>query len=382
MRVGFDLSHVADPPLSGVGVFARSLVCALASNHRDIDCRVVAMSGRASRDQLAPLTEAGASLRVLPIPTRLRIAAWRHLQMPPLEWLTGAIDIAFGGFHFAPPSRSALRVALIYDVAWRRFPGINTPKTLALAEQVLAHSVKIADAFVAISECTRADFAAFYGVDPARIHVVPGGIDPHEFESPFDPEAHAALTRRLGIDGPYFIYLGNLEPRKNLPRLLEAYARLRTARADAPRLVLVGAPAWLSSPVFETIDRLGLHQQVLSTGYLPRAEALLLLRGALACTYVSLYEGFGLPALEAMAGGTPVLAANVSSIPEVTGDTALLVDPYTVESIEAGLASLLDDPTATAARAGRALARARTMTWQASASTLATTFERIREAGR
>ena len=381
LRVGFDLSHVAVTPLTGVGVYARSLVAALAEHHPEIDCRVVAMGARPAREQLAPLSEAGARVRVLPIPTKMRVAAWTRFHAPPLEWFTGPIDIAFGGFHLAPPSRTAKRVALIYDVAWRRFPDINTPETIALSERVMAHSVKTADAFIAISESTRNDLVEFYGVDPARVHVVLGGIDWREVAVPFDEETYQMTAERLGIRGPYFIYLGNLEPRKNLPRLIEAYARLRASRNDVPKLVLVGASAWLCEPVFDTIERLGLTEHVVSTGYLPRHEVKALLDAAYACTYVSLYEGFGLPVLEAMAAGTPVLTSNVSSLPEVTGDTALLVDPYSVKAIEAGLNALLDDPDAARDRAVRAKKRALGMTWVASAHALAETLHTI-HAGR
>jgi len=380
LRVGFDLSHVAVKPLTGVGVFGRNLIAALARTRKDIECKVVAMGMRPVREQLDPIAEAGASVRMYRIPHRVRIGAWTRFNAPPLEWFTGPIDIAFGGFHLAPPARKAARVAFIYDVAWRRFPGINTDATLAEAERIMAHSVRTADAFIAISECTRNDLIELYGIEPGRVLVAPGGIDLADFERPFDEADRQAFRERLGITRPYFAYIGNLEPRKNLPRLIEAYGRLRAKRTDVPDLVLAGPPAWLYEPVYEAIQQSGAREHIVLTGFLTHADALLLLREAVACTYVSLYEGFGLPALEAMAAGTPLLTSNVSSLPEVTGDTALTIDPYTVESIEAGLAALLDDPDAARERAERALVRARTMTWDAAAGTLAEALHTVHRA--
>ena len=233
-----------------------------------------------------------------------------------------------------------------------------------------------ADGVVAISQSCRADVIELLNADPAKVHVVPGGVILEEFSGPLDEARLADARLRHGIDGPYWIHLGTLEPRKNLKRLVEAYARLR-ARHEVPRLVLAGGEGWMFGPVLEAITRLGLEKEVIRTGYLPREDAVALLRGAQGCVYPSLYEGFGLPVLEAMAARVPVLTSNVSSLPEVIGDTGILVEPEDDESLDAGLERLLLDCGTEAARVEAAWERAQGMTWDHSAQALLAAYRAV-----
>lgn len=213
----------------------------------------------------------------------------------------------------------------------------STSRSIQRQTRLIRHCARRADAIIAVSQSCKNELAARLALPSERIFVVPGGVRLEEFGGALDQAALDGLKKRLGVEREYFIHLGTVEPRKNLPRLLEAYARLRARRRDAPQLLLVGHPGWKSEETFQAIERLRLGGAAIHAGYLGRAEAVLLLRGARACVYPSIYEGFGLPVLEAMAGRTPVLASMDPAIMEVSGGTCLHVDALSVEDIETGM---------------------------------------------
>jgi glycosyltransferase involved in cell wall biosynthesis len=374
-----DVSCLVQQPLTGVGYAALHLVRALARIEHAPELRLFASGTTRPQGALLELAGQCSSLAAVRFPTRLKIPLWTRLGWPPLERFTGPVDIAHGLFHLLPPSRQALRVVTVYDLAALRFDNLHKPGSRALHRKLLHHAVRRADALIAASANTRRDLMELPGARPERLHVVPCGVDLAEFTGAFPQEALNGARRKFGIDGPYLLYLGTLEPRKNLVRLVEAYARVRERMPDAPRLVLAGGKGWLCDDVFETIGRLRLERHVVHTGYVTREEAVALLRGALGFVYPSRYEGFGLPVLEAMAARTPVLTSEVSSLPEVIGDGGVMVDPESVDSIAAGMVRLITDETGNRDRVARAFTRATRMTWDDSARALLGLYRRLLE---
>ncbi|MCX6026985.1 MAG: glycosyltransferase family 1 protein [Chloroflexi bacterium] len=220
------------------------------------------------------------------------------------------------------------------------------------------------------SESTRDDLQRITHVPESRVHMVPYGVSP-SFRPVHAPHLRRAVAERYGLPSEFLLYVGNLEPRKNLPRLLEAYARL-PGRQVVPPLVLAGTRGWKDAPLRETMERLNLGRRVVFPGYIPQEDLPAVYSMAAAFVYPSLYEGFGLPVLEAMACGTPVITSNVSSMPEVAGDAALLVSPNDVEGLTRALDRVLGEPDLRAELSRRGLARARQFTWRRAAeSTLA-----------
>jgi len=342
--------------------------------------RIFASGAGGAGEVLRQLATRCSSARCVRWPTRLKIPIWTRLEWPPIEWFVGRVDVAHGAFHLLPASRRARRVVTVFDLTNLRYPEAHVAGETRAHVRMLEHAGRRADALIAISQSSAADLVELLGVARELVHVVPGGVRLEEFSGPWDGEAFEDLTGRLGVVGPYFVHLGTLEPRKNLPRLLEAYARLRERLPDCPQLVLAGKKGWKYEPVFEAIAALGLAKHVVHTGYVAREDAVRLLRGAYACVYPSLYEGFGLPVLEAMAARTPVLTSNVSSLPEVVGDTGLQVDPENVEAIEAGMAWLLEHEAEARERAEAAYRRAQCFTWERSAEKLVGVYREV--AGR
>jgi glycosyltransferase involved in cell wall biosynthesis len=368
--VGYDVSCLADQPLTGVGYHTLHLVRALLALEDGPAVRLFASSAKAAPALLGELGAAADGFTFVRCPTRLKLNLWLRLGWPGIERFTGPVDIAHGTFHLTPASRCARRVVTVHDLACLRLPDAHTAESRAQHERLLRHAVDHADALIAVSQNTREDLIALLGAAPERVHVVPNGVCLAEFMGSFPSEVLAAAKEKFGMGGRYLLHLGTLEPRKNLVRLIEAYAAVRATAPDCPQLVLAGAKGWLYDEVFETIARLGLGGAVVHTGHVTREEVVALLRGAEGLAYPSLYEGFGLPVLEAMAAGTPVLTSNTSSLPEVVGDCGLLVDPEDVAALAAGLDRLVTDRAHVEALAVRGRERAAQFTWGASARAL------------
>jgi glycosyltransferase involved in cell wall biosynthesis len=234
------------------------------------------------------------------------------------------------------------------------------------------------DAIITDSECSQRDIAHYLQVPKEKITVTMLAAARH-FRVLSQAESAPALAR-AGVAPPYILYVGSLEPRKNLLRLLEAY---RLVREWSPRwgLVIVGARnAWKSTPVAAAVERYGLQDNVTFTGYVPDEDLPALYNGAGLFCFPSLYEGFGLPVLEAMACGAPVVTSNTSSLPEVAGEAALLVDPYDVEAIAAAMQRVLSEPELAEDLRRRGLARAAEFTWERTARETIAVYERVLEA--
>jgi glycosyltransferase involved in cell wall biosynthesis len=230
-----------------------------------------------------------------------------------------------------------------------------------------------------VSECTKQDLVELYGVSPDRVDVVPLGVDAASFRAPSTQDV-AGVKTRFGIDGPYLLFLGGIERRKNIPAIVRAFSQMDPD--SRPKLVIAGgAVAW--DPLASRSLRMGFEflprrarESIVFTGYVTDEEKVALLGGAEALVYPSLYEGFGLPVLEAMACGTPVVTSNVSSLPEVVGDAALLVDPRDDDEIADAMARVLHDDALRDRLRAAGPARAATFTWERTAQLTTRTLRR------
>jgi glycosyltransferase involved in cell wall biosynthesis len=221
---------------------------------------------------------------------------------------------------------------------------------------------------VALSEHARRDIIATYGISPELVTAIPLAAPPH-----FEPVSNERELQRIrhtyGIAQDYILSVGSIQPRKNLSRLISAYVHLRGARPDSklPQLVIVGKRAWLYDETLKSIDESGAGTSIIVTGYVPDNDLPALYSGALCFVYPSYFEGFGLPPLEAMKCGTPVIAGNRTSLPEVVGDAGLLVDPFDVEALAAAIEQLIDDPDFRLQLRAKGLNRARMFDWRETA---------------
>ncbi|HLI25998.1 MAG TPA: glycosyltransferase family 1 protein [Chloroflexota bacterium] len=281
---------------------------------------------------------------------------WEHVLLP-LELASERLDLLHGPDFLVPRRRRCPAVITIHDLAFVRYPAILTPDSRRHYAQV-ARVAPTVERVICDSAHTAADVEALLGVPRERLRVV--HLAPTVAARP-DTATLAAVRARYALPPRYFLYLGTLEPRKNLPTLLRALARLP---APVP-LLLAGPRGWLDEPVLAAAARLG--ERVRWLGPVPAADLPALYAGATAFVFPSLYEGFGLPPLEAMALGTPVVAARTSSLPEVLGDAALFVPPLDETAWTEALQQILDDAPLRAALRARGQAQAARYSWERTA---------------
>lgn len=282
-------------------------------------------------------------------------------------------------FNFCiPPGVSGKKVVTIHDMAFRRYPKTVRFRTKMLLRFHLKRTIKRADAIVAVSEFTKQEILHFYHVPEETVFVVPNGVDLTIFHPNYSQDEVEQVKRSYGISGEYFLYLGTLEPRKNLLRLIEAYQKLQQERKEAiPKLVLAGGKGWKDQKIFQAAEQLERKGDLLFTGYIKDKEVPLLIKGASVFCFPSLYEGFGMPVLEAMACGTPVLTSNRTALAEVAGEAAVTVNPESVEALKEGLSRCYLDPALRQSCREKGLKRVQHYTWKSAVARLEKVYQTI-----
>jgi glycosyltransferase involved in cell wall biosynthesis len=313
----------------------------------------------------------GAALRRTSLPTAhplVRIA-WEQLVQP-IEVARLRPDLLHALAFVSPWASSCPAVVTVYDLSFRVTPDRFRPAQRLYLSAFTAASCRRARRVLTISESTRADVTRLLGVPVDRIDVAYPGVEPRF--RPLPAAEAAAFRARHGLPERFILYLGTLEPRKNLIHLIRAFAELRAADPGLA-LVLAGARGWDAAPIFHVVERLGLDAAVLTPGFVPSEELPLWYNAAAVFAYPSSYEGFGMPVTEALACGRPVVTTNVSSLPEAGGGAAALVPPGDVPALTAALAAALrPDP----ARIERGLAHGARFTWAATAASTAAAYRR------
>jgi glycosyltransferase involved in cell wall biosynthesis len=300
--------------------------------------------------------------------------AWEQTMLPLLV-RRYSIDVLHSPVHVLPAACPCRSVVTIHDLSAFRFPQAFPPIQRRYLQLFTKRSARKADAVVAISESTRRDVIEMLGVSPDRVSVVLNGVDPS-----YRPAAEADRQRAAdlyGIGPNDVLYLGTLEPRKNIPALITAFSRATKHLPADVRLIVAGARGWMYDSIFKLAEDLGLVERVRFVGYIPAEDHAALYSAAAVFVYPSLYEGFGLPPLEAMACGTPVIASNASSLPEVVGDAGLLVDPRDTDALGDAMIRLLGDSGLRAELRERGLERAAQFSWESSARRTLDVYEQV-----
>jgi len=276
-----------------------------------------------------------------------------------------------------PPVRRGTRTLLtVHDLSFVRDPASAAPGLRDYLEVVVPRSVARADHILADSAATRSDLIELYRTPPEKITVLYCGIHA-AFRPVSDAQTLAAVRDRYGLgSAPFILAVSTLQPRKNYTRLIQAFARLPD---QSTNLVIAGGKGWLFETIFSEVERLRLRERVIFPGFVADADLPALYSAARLLAYPSLYEGFGLPMLEAMACGTPVVASTASCLPEVAGDAARLVSPTDVEALAAALDQVLTDEALRRDLAAKGHARAGQFTWEHAARQLLATYRELTE---
>ena len=240
-----------------------------------------------------------------------------------------------------PPGVRGKTVVSVPDTAYLHYPESVSPLKRLLLKWNMRSSLRRADRILTASEYMREELLAYYGIPAEKVRVLYNSVDTARFKSDLDPARVLHMRETYGIGGEYILYMGALEPRKNLSRLVDAYARLCRRHGDVPKLVLAGRRGFRHEHLERKVTRLGLTDSVIFCGYVAERDKPYLLAGARLFAFPSLSEGVGAPVLEAMACGTPVLTSDRGALPEICGDGALFVDPEETDSIYEGLVTLL-----------------------------------------
>ena len=280
----------------------------------------------------------------------------------------------------APPFAPCPVVTTIHDLAFEHLPETFNRRSWMQLRLTVRQTARRAAHIITVSEYSRGDISRTYGIAPQRITVTPEAAPPNLLPVTDETELRR-IRERYGISENYILSLGSIQPRKNLVRLIEAYSCLRGVRPEVklPQLVLAGKRGWLDSETFRAAERNALDNDVLFTGYVPEQDLAGLYSGAVCFVYPSYFEGFGLPVVEAMQCGVPVIAGNRTSLPEVVGEAGLLFDPFDTQALVKALTQVLDDSEYRAALRVRGLERAKQFNWKTTAQLTLGVYERASE---
>jgi glycosyltransferase involved in cell wall biosynthesis len=339
MRLGVDARCLRGGPesFSGVALTTMRLLESLIAEDPALELVLFpGFKAAGAWDPTAALDPARTHVRWSRLPDRLE----RLLPRRSIRARSESLALFLGPDHVLPPVRGCPAVVVVHDLSIFRYPEHADRKFFAHYRSEIPRALAGAHMIVTPSSFSRSEVMALFGVAGDRIAVIPWGVDAH-FRPASDRRAVAEFCRRREIEPGYLLFIGSLQPRKNLKRLLGAFLAWRRETRSPRRLVLTGATTWKSEDLVAEIESAG--GAVVRLGHVPGEELPLLYAGAGAVAFPSLYEGFGLPILEALACGTPVLTANRTSCPEVAGAAALYVDPEDAQALCAGIDQILTD---------------------------------------
>jgi glycosyltransferase involved in cell wall biosynthesis len=367
MRIAIDYTSAVRQG-AGIGRYTRGLISALATLDGRNRYTLLVAGGGSHRPASMP-SEPNFAYRQLPGTDRALAILWHRFLLPLYAdvWAGGA-DLFHSPDFALPPLLRAVGLVTVHDLSYMHYPEHAQPGLMRYLGKAVPRSVRRARLVLADSGSTRDDIISFLGTKPDRIRVVYAGVG-REFHPVTEPGVLARVRGQYGLEWPFVLNVGTLEPRKNHLRLLEAFSLLTEAHADL-HLMLVGGKGWLYDDVHAAVDRLGLRDRVVFPGFVRDEDLPSLYTMAAAFAYPSLYEGFGLPVLEALACGTPTVCSDSSSLPEVAGDAALLVHPNDVDGLARALTRILSDETLRGQLRGRGLLQAARFTWEAAAASL------------
>ncbi len=387
MRVVIDARPALGSRPTGVGRYANELIRHLPPADPETDYLAWFLHARGLLQPRRFFSGISPNLSEHPsrFPARVFQPVSSRIGFPRVEWLCGEFDLLMAT-NFLPPAtgRPERVVPVVHDLAFVRHPE-TAPHVDDRWRTRLAAAVTAAPAVIVPSAAVRDDLLGFApAIDPSRAHVVHHGTDQAAF-TPAPSSVVDDVRRRFGIAGPYVLFVGGIEPRKNLSRLVKAFASLGSGDT---RLVLAGGPVpWFpkgAADLDAAVEALPaeIRERVIRTGYVSDADRVALLSGAEILAYPSLAEGFGFPVLEGFAANVPVLTSTTSSLPEVAGDAAVLIDPSDPDAIAAGLRELLEDDDLRAMLRAKGLSRVAGFTWEKCArETAAVLREAARAAG-
>jgi glycosyltransferase involved in cell wall biosynthesis len=375
LRIAID-AHAVGAKLGGNESYAVNLIEALAqidsANHYTI--YITTAEARERFQGRWPNFKVRATLPHTPL-IRIPLTLSAELRKNPVD----VLHVQFT----APPFCPCPVVVSIHDLSFEHLPETFKRRSRTQLRLTVRHSARRAARIISLSEHGRRDIIETYGITAERVSAIPLAAPAH-FAPVHDNRELQRVRHNYGIDGDYILTVGSIQPRKNLARLVQAYASLRGNKSadKLPKLVLVGKSGWLYDDTLRALKETGVADTVVLTGYVPQEDLPALYSGALCFVYPSYFEGFGLPPLEAMKCGAPVIVGNKTSLPEVVGDAALTVDPFDVEAIASAMQRVIESPALREELSIKGQARAETFDWRETARKTLAIYQEVAQETR
>jgi len=353
VRIAIDARKLRD---YGIGTYVRNLLRHLARLDDYTEYIVLCRD-----EDRAFAAELGENFRA--VPERSGGYSLREQWALPLDLRRERADLFHAPHYVLPPLTPCRSVVTIHDCIHLRFPQyLSNRLGYAYARTSMWFATHRAARVLTVSEASKRDILEYFDVPESKITVIYNAIDERFSEEPPADEV-MRVRERYQLNDPFILYAGNIKPHKNLERLIEAFHIIRKGELEFVKLLIIGDEISKYAALRRTVHRYKLHKHVRFFGFVPDATLAILYRLARVFVFPSLYEGFGLPPLEAMASGTPVITSNVSSLPEVAGDAAMLIDPYQTDAIAGAMRRVLMDDRLRDDMRERGLARAREFSW-------------------
>jgi glycosyltransferase involved in cell wall biosynthesis/ubiquinone/menaquinone biosynthesis C-methylase UbiE len=374
MKIAIDVS-LAVGESAGVGSYTRGLLEGLAAVDPDNEYILYSYLDFPQSPQPTLPQRPNFSLQILQLGGEHWECLWSRADLPPKEALD-AVHVLHSPFFNAPKEHHGALVVTIHDVSFLLQPQFHTEANRLHCFQGTLNAALYADRIIAVSQQTKQDLIDYFSIPHERIRVIHEA--PRKVYTPErDVEVIRSALERLGIFHNFILFVGSIEPRKNLRTLLQAYATYVTRHAGEEWLVVAGGKGWLNNDLSQVAAELGIAKRVKFLGYVHEADLRVLYSAAKLFVYPSIYEGFGLPPLEAMACGAPVITSNTSALPEVVGDAALLVDPHNSEALYQAMERVLCNHDLRARMRQQSLARATFFSWERTAEETLAVYEEL-----